>query len=95
MYEQHHQQHRDGTQYGLGCCYGGGPGHVTWTGNGGHAPSPIDPLSQEALNALHDDQQRQVVYDRHPSYKRPQSAVFAQGFACLISTAPQMQQQPQ
>ena len=101
-YEQRHPQHRDGAASGPDMDWdvvmGGGPERVARTGSGGDAPSPIDLLSQEALDALRDDhrhQQRQMTYDRRPSYERRQSATFAQGFARSIGTAPQMQQQPQ
>ena len=69
---------------------GGGPECVTRTGNGGHAPSFIDPLNQEALDALYDDQQRQMAYDHRPSCK-PLRSPFAQGFVLSISTALHMQ----
>ena len=102
------QQHHDGSasapDVDWDVVMSGGPERGTRSANGGDAPSPIDLLSREALDALREDhhhhqqQQRQMSsYERRPSYERRQSATFAQGFARSIGTAgaaaPQMHQQ--
>lgn len=110
--QQHQQQHHDasgpGPDMDWDVVLSGGPPERSGSrsGNGGDAPSPIELLSREALDALRDDAhhhhrqqslppQRQMSYDRRPSYEGRQSASFAQGFARSIGTAsaPQVQQQ--
>jgi len=101
-YEQQPPQ-QQGTDMDWDVVMDGGAEPVDHPGNGDNPPSPINLLSQEALDALRDDhhhhlqqqqqQQRQVsAFDHRPSYEHRTSTNFGQGFARSIGTTGTPQQ---